>query len=386
MQTNNMEADKKKKVVVVKNRTSHAPQIEKREESVERIKLESSIVVRKYEDLKPFFEAKAKNTLNVLNNQFIAEIKNATDSIHGYSIGNGIANVATGIAIVQEIAKANKIHLEVILTPEMKQALENGLGSFQQSHKVQDNLHTMFQWRGGRTENITLREVPNLPNISNIALLMNQMQMQQTLQSIQNTLMDFAEETNRQLRNIRQAIHDDRVTKTETAKLDFETFLKEGNSYKNNMLSRINEAFANLRLELKRKLEELEDVVEKIKQKTSVEMKKLIEEEQTIMNAILETLDYFHVLSNIETYLAYIKNESDFNEQYREVQEVQKKYSDILLEYFTDKRLKILSGLCTLPKDIWRENFMPCLAQIKQSNEELLLCQRNAKESITAME
>lgn len=347
-------------------------------------KMETSIVVRKYADLKPFFEEKAKKGLIKLNNQFITEIETAATKFEKYfpAIENGISKLTAGSAIIYEIAKANKIHFEAILTPEMKKAMEIGIGGFQQSHKVPGDFHTMFQWKDGHSENITLRQVKELPNYSNMALLMNQMQMQQTMQSIQNILMDFAEETYSQLNSIQQAIHDDRIKEAEIAKRDFETFLQEGTVYETFVLHSNNTAFVNLELELKRNLEELEKKVYEIQNKrTSIGTSKLIKEEQKLMNQILETLNHFQILSNIETYMVYIRNENNFDKQNEAVQNVQRKYSEVLLDCFTEKRLKILSGLCTLPKDIWRETFMPGLAQIKQNNKELLICQNNVKEN-----
>lgn len=347
--------------------------------------METRIVVRKYSDLKPFFEEKSKNGLITLNNQLITELDKAATKLEKYfpNIENGLSKLSAGSAIIYEIAKANKMHFEAVLTPEMKKAIATGVGGFQKSHKIEGDFHTMFQWADKHTENITLRQVKELPNYSNMAVLMNQMQMQQTMQSIQNTLMDFAEETDRQLGCIQQAIHDDRIKKAEIAKRDFETFLQEGNDYKNFMLHSNNEAFVNLSTELNSNLKELEDIVQKIRnKKTSLGTQKLINKEQVLMNNVIETLNHFNVLNNIETYIAYIQNENDFNKQNETVQKIQKNYSDVLIDCFTEKRLELLSGLCTLPKDIWRENFMPGLAQIKQNNKELLICQRNVKENI----
>lgn len=346
--------------------------------------METSIVVRKYADLKPFFEEKSKKGLITLNNQFITEIETAANKFEKYfpDIENGLSRLTAGSAIIYEIAKANKIHFEAILTPEMKKAMETGVGGFQQSHKVPGDFHTMFQWKGGHSENITLRQVKELPNYSNMALLMNQMQMQQTMQSIQNTLMDFAEETDRQLNCIQQSIHDNRIMTAEIAKRDFETFLREGDSYKNFLLHSNNEAFVNISKELQNNLVELEEIVKKSNKKiTSWGIKKSIINEQKSMNKIIETLNHFQVLNNIEMYLAYIRNENDLEKQSKEIHEVQKEYSDVLINCFTEERLQVLSGLCTLPKDIWRENFMPGLAQIKQNKEELLICQNNVKEN-----
>lgn len=348
--------------------------------------MQNEIVVRSYADIKPFFEEKAKEGLVVLNNQLIPEIQSAISNLGDKipDIGNGVAKLAAGAAIIHEIAKATKTHFEAILTPEMKEALEKGIGGFEKSHKIQGDLHTMFIWKGGRTENITLREIKELPNYSNISMLMNQMQMQQTLTSIQNTLLDFAEETNRQLCFLQKAEHDNRVLKSELAKQDFETYLREGKDYKGFMLHSNNDAFLNLRLEIKTKLEELESIVQDIKnKKLSFGMKNLMVKEQEVMNQIIETLEHFHVLCNIEMYVAYRNSENDNKES---LQTVQKKYSDVLVEYFTEDRLKLLSGLCTMPKDIWHDSFMPGIEHLKQSNKELLLCKKNVRESITEVE
>ncbi len=348
----------------------------------------NEIVVRKYTDIKPFFEEKAKEGLLALNNQFIEEIEVATNSLNDKIsyIGNGLTKASAGFAIIHEIAKANKIHYEAILTPEMKEALEKGIGGFEKSQKIPGDLHTMFIWKGGQTENVTMREVQELPNYSNMAMLMNQMQMQQTLKSIQDTLLDFAEETDRQLSCLQKAEHDDRILKAELAKQNFETYIREGKDFKGFMLQSNNDAFVTLRLELKTKLEELEDVVQKIsKKKTSLGMKGLMNKEQKVMREIIETLEHFQVLCNIEMYVAYINNENN-NKNKESLHDVQKKYTDVLIEYFTLDRLKLLSGLCTLPKDIWHDNFIPGLERIKQNNKELLLCQKNAKENITEVE
>lgn len=94
--------------------------------------METSIVVRKYADLKPFFEEKSKKGLITLNNQFITEIETAANKFEKYfpDIENGLSRLAAGSAIIYEIAKANKIHFETILTPEMKKAMETGVGGF----------------------------------------------------------------------------------------------------------------------------------------------------------------------------------------------------------------------------------------------------------------
>lgn len=349
--------------------------------------MQNELVVRSYADIKPFFEEKAKEGLVVLNNQLIPEIQSAISNLVDKipDIGNGVAKVAAGAAIIHEIAKATKTHFEAILTPEMEEALKKGIGGFEKSHKIKGDFHTMFIWKGGQTENVTLREIQELPNYSNITMLMNQMQMQQTLTSIQNTLLDFAEETNRQLSFLQKAEHDNRILKSELAKQDFETYLREGKDYKGFMLHSNNDAFLNLRLELKTKLEELEGVAQDIEnKKLSFGMKNLMDKEQEIINQIIETLDNFHVLCNIEMYVAYINSESDNTKE--SLQTVQKKYSDVLVEYLTENRLKLLSGLSTMPKDIWHDSFMPGIEHLKQSNKELLLCKKNVRESITEVE
>lgn len=343
----------------------------------------NEIVVKKYTDLKPFFEQKATEGLLTLTNSFFSEIEKASiDLVDKLSTaGNVVSTAAAGGAIIYEVAKANNIHFEANLTPEMEKALQAGIGKFQQSHKITGDFHTMFQWNNGTKENITLRQIQEVPNYANIAVLANQMMMQQTLTSIQNTLMDFAEETDRQLSLLQQAVHDERMLRALTAKSDFETYLQEGEEYKAFMLHSNNEAFNNVKIELKRKLEELEETREEIRTKRlSKEMEELIKKQDNCMTEIIETLYHFQVISNIELYLAYKK------EVKQSIQEVEEKYIDVLLENFTEDRLWLLSGLSKLPNDIWHENFMPCIEKIKQNKEELLLCQKNVKENIMVAE
>ena len=347
--------------------------------------METEIIVRKYSDLKPFFEQKASERLISFNNQFISEIEFSTKSLlqNTKNIANNFSKIATGTAILGEMSKEGKTDLKAILTPEMKTALKNGTARLCESHK-DGKIFPKIQYNDNRSEFISLKEVSKMPNFSNMTMLMNQMQMQQTLNSIQNILVDFAEETDRQLCYLQKAEHDDRILKAKLAKKDFETYLQQGDAYKTTMLHSNNDAFVTLCHELETKLEELDQCVQTIKKKiTSFGTKKLMEKEQNIMKEIIETLEHLQILCNIEMYISYVNGEKDNQET---LYEVQKKYSDVLIENLTEEKLKLLSGLCTLPKDIWHDIFMPGLKQIKQNKKELLLCQKNVKENITGTE
>ena len=86
--------------------------------------METEIIVRKYSDLKPFFEQKASERLISLNNQFISEIEFSTKLLlqNTKNIANNFSKIATGTAILGEMSKAGKTDLKAILTPEMKTA------------------------------------------------------------------------------------------------------------------------------------------------------------------------------------------------------------------------------------------------------------------------
>ena len=340
--------------------------------------MDNEIIVKKYTDLKPFFETKALQNQIILNNKFLEIYDSCKNQIN---VSNKVLDATSKISnVVNYINQATpgKSKLEAILTPEMREALKNGTAKLCNSHK-DGEIFSKIQYSDGRSEFISLKEVNGAANYGNMSMLANQMQMQQTLKSIQDILTDFAEETDRQLMCLQRDNHDNRMIKAETAKLDFEDFLKENSNDYMYLMHSINEAFPSIRKEIKNNLSDLKEICDQLdKKRTSLGMKKMIDKEQVYINFILEGLTHLQVLCNIEMYVDYMRNEhKSISEKENSMINVQKKYADILLECFTQDNLELLSGLSIFPEDIWRNNFMPGIEQLNKNMKEVLICQSN---------
>lgn len=343
--------------------------------------MENEIIVKNYADLVPFFEEKILSNQIRINNLFITEVDNI--SYQNLTVSNikDAAIQASDVVNYVNQAKSGKEQLEAIFTPKMRQALENGTARLCKSHK-DGEIFSKIQYNDGSSEFISLKNVKGAPNYANMAVLANQMQMQQTIKAIQDVLMDFAEETDRQLTCLQRDNHDNRMLKAETAKLDFETFL-ESPDYIHQLKHSLNEAFPAVKKELERNLSDLQDIFEQLEnKKTSFGMKKMIQKEQILIDSILEDSSYLQVLCNIEMYLYYKQEDTNLNRINHSMFDVQKKYSEVLINSFSPKRLELLSGLSTLPEDIWRNNFMPGIKCLKTDIKEVLLCQNNVQENI----
>lgn len=344
--------------------------------------MDNEIIVKKYTDLKPFFETKALQNQIILNNNFLEIYDSCKNQVN---LSNKALDTASQISnAVNYINQATpgKSKLEAILTPKMREALKNGTAKLCNSHK-DGEIFSKIQYSDGRSEFISLKEVNGAANYGNMSMLANQMQIQQTIKSIQDILTDFAEETDRQLMCLQRDNHDNRMIKAETAKLDFEDFLKENSTDYKYLMHSINEAYPSIRKEIKNNLCDLKEICDQIdKKRTFFGMKKMIDKEQVYINFILEGLTHLQVLCNIEMYVDYMRNEhKSINEKENSMIDVQKKYADILLECFTQDKLELLSGLSIFPEDIWRNNFMPGIEQLNRNMKEVLICQNNVQEN-----
>lgn len=344
--------------------------------------MDNEIIVKKYTDLKPFFETKALQNQIILNNNFLEIYDSCKNQVN---LSNKALDTASQISnAVNYINQATpgKSKLEAILTPKMREALKNGTAKLCNSHK-DGEIFSKIQYSDGRSEFISLKEVNGAANYGNMSMLANQMQIQQTIKSIQDILTDFAEETDRQLMCLQRDNHDNRMIKAETAKLDFEDFLKENSTDYKYLMHSINEAYPSIRKEIKNNLCDLKEICDQIdKKRTSFGMKKMIDKEQVYINFILEGLTHLQVLCNIEMYVDYMRNEhKSIIEKENSMIDVQKKYADILLECFTQDKLELLSGLSIFPEDIWRNNFMPGIEQLNRNMKEVLICQNNVQEN-----
>ena len=344
--------------------------------------MNNEIVVRKYTDLKTFFENKALQNQITLNKNFLEIYDSCKNQI---DLSDKVLDTAFKISNVTNYinqATSGQSKLEAILTPEMRAALKNGTAKLCSSHK-DGEIFSKIQYNDGRSEFVSLKEINGAANYGNMALIANQIQMQQTLKRIQDILTDFAEETDRQLMCLQRDSHDNRMIKAETAKLDFEDFLKEGSSDYKYLMHSINEAFPSIRKEIKNNLCDLKEISDQIdKKRTSLGMKKMIDKEQVYINFILEGLTHLQVLCNIEIYVDYMRNEhKSINEKENSMIDVQKKYADVLIDCFTQEKLELLSGLSIFPEDIWRNSFMPGIEKLNGNIKEALICQNNVQEN-----
>ena len=346
--------------------------------------MKNEIVLRTYSDIIPFLEEESRKHLLLVNNTFIEKLDNIEkDFISSINI-NKVSNVvskAVNAAAIANQAKNSKSHLEAILTPEMKKALKDGTAKLYNSHK-DGKIFPEIRFADGRTEFLRLEKITNPQTIANITVLSNQMMMQQQLSEIQNTLTYLAEKTNEEFTNLRHELHKEKIDKVETAKADIDTYLKEGESYRPQVLSHINEAFPSLKRELLDKLKEIKDSSMKIQGK--LKAKQIIEEigkQDDGIKYVLEDLTSLQILYNIELYLTYTKNYVSEEEKNEYIRLIQKKYSDVLIEVFTDDSLELLSSLYKGTKNIWYDNCMPGMRSLRESKEEFLLCQKNVQES-----
>ena len=343
--------------------------------------MENEIVVRTYNDVIPFLENESKKNLLLQNITFVDKLNSIEEKFFSSNkINEVITIVANGAAIANQ-AKNAKSHLEAILTPEMKKALKEGTAKLYNSHK-DGKIFPEIRFDDGRTEFLRLERIADPQAIANITVLSNQMMMQQQLNDIQHTLTYLSEKTNEEFNNLRYELHKEKIDKVETAKSDIETYLREGDNYRVQVLSHINEAFPSLKRELNDKLNELKTSYDKIMNgMKSKQIKEEISKQDDNIKFILEDFTNLQVLYHIELYLTYTGNyvsEEKKNENYLLVQN---KYSDVLIEIFTDENLELLSGLYKGSKNIWYEDCLPGIQKLKENKKEFLLCQKNVQEN-----
>ena len=97
--------------------------------------MKDEIVVRKYTDLKPFFEKKALQNQVILNKNFLVlydSINNQTDL--SANIMDSASKIANAVNYINQ-ATSGKSKLEAIITPKMREALANGTAKLCNSHK-----------------------------------------------------------------------------------------------------------------------------------------------------------------------------------------------------------------------------------------------------------
>ena len=336
---------------------------------------DNELMVKSYDDIVPFLEKEAENNRLLMVNSFFESIDGLEKSKNCLkSAKNTAVNIANAAVIAQQAANSEP-HLEAILTPEMHKALKDGSAKIYNSHR--DGKFFPKIRYNKKEEFIRLDRIVDPQAVANIALMANQMMMQQQLNEIQDTLLDLSKTVNEEFANIRHEIHAGKIDQVETAKLEFNTYMIHGESYRNQVLSHLNEAFPGLKREMIEKLKELKESSDKIlnglkSKKIKEEMKK---EEENIQY-IIEDLINLQVLCNIELYMAYEDRKKEI------IQFVQKKYADALIEIFTEDRLELLNGLNRGTRNIWSENFIPGIKNIKGNQLEVLECQRNVQESI----
>jgi len=353
--------------------------------------MNNEIVVRSFSDLKSYFEAKEHDNLIYLNNEFINRLdynddnqSNNFDKINN----NNILSTVNVLTTTSQLGSGGS-RLQAVLTPEKRTALKNGTAHLCSFHK-NGEIFPKFVYASGKSEFISLESIQKLPNFANIMMTLNMMQMQQTLQSIHELLMDFIQETNRQLERLIRDHHDNHMNFVETVKLDFETFLKENNAdYRNFLLHSINEAFPVVCQDIKNNLKDLQIIYDQIEKVHSVEnMHDLMVKQDNLINYIQEGIYGLIVLSNIELYIEYERNkDKPIVEQNDSLFTIQDKYLNFFVNNFTEKRLNLLSDLCYLPdkhsKNVWQE-MKQSIKQIKQIKKEKLLCQNNVQANIMA--
>ena len=97
--------------------------------------MKDEIVVRKYTDLKPFFEKKALQNQVILNKNFLVlydSINNQADL--SANIMDSASKIANAVNYINQ-ATSGKSKLEAIITPKMREALANGTAKLCNSHK-----------------------------------------------------------------------------------------------------------------------------------------------------------------------------------------------------------------------------------------------------------
>lgn len=335
--------------------------------------MENPIVVKKLEDLTEFLESRELQKQTRLNQDFMAELEKANNCAGSVSekitdAGNKVINVAT---LIKEV-KGGKTEFRAIITQEMDKALKDKTGNLYKSHNDGQIFPEIEIRSGGKVDKkfISLEEVKSAPNYANIVMLMNQMQELEKLTSIHDTLIDFAEETNRQLNCIQRDMHDNRIIEAEHAELNFNSFLA-GDLDRNHLIDSINKAFPSLRKELEANLHDLEEITteEFSKKQESSAMEDLIQKEQNLIKYIIEDSAHLQNLYKIEMYMEYMDESHSPIEN--DTREIKKKYSEVLIKNFTQERLELLSGLNTFEKNIWYDKFMPGIKNLKADMESV---------------
>lgn len=344
--------------------------------------MENEIVVRTYNDVIPFLENESKKNLLLVNNTFIDKVNSIEEKfLSTNTINKVVSKVANGVAIANQ-AKNAKSHLEAILTPEMKKALKEGTAKLYNSHK-DGKIFPEIRFEDGRTEFLRLERIADPQAVANITVLSNQMMMQQQLSEIQDTLTYLSEKTNEEFNNLRYELHKEKIDKVETAKADLETYLREGNNYRDQVFSHINEAFPSLKRELIDKLNELNISYKKIMDGLkSKQIKEEMSKQENDIKYILEDLTNLQVLYHIELYLTYTGNYVSEEKKDDNYKIIQNKYSDVFIEIFTEDNLELLSGLYKGSRNIWYEDCLPGIKSLKENKKEYLLCQKNVQENI----
>lgn len=341
----------------------------------------TELAVKSYEDIAPFLEKKAKDNQLLVINSFLESIDGLEKSRNWVkSAKNTTVNIANAAVIAHQAANS-KPHLEAILTSEMRKALKDGSAKIYNSHR-DGKFFPKIQYNG-KEEFIRLERIADPQAVANIALMANQMMMQQQLNEIQETLIDLSKTVNEGFANLRHEIHAEKIDRVEIAKNEFNTYLTDGESYRNQVSSHLNEAFPGLKREMNEKIMQLKDSSNKILNGAKAnEIKEMMEKQSESIGIIIENLIAFQVLFNIELYMAYTKKSTSEKERNDFILRVWEKYTDALVEIFTHERLELLSGLYRGAKDIWRENFMPGIENIRERKLEVLECQRNVQGSI----
>lgn len=361
--------------------------------------MESNIIVRKYSDLKPYFETEMKNVQITLNNALLQAIDSIDESsanpnktVNLDTISNIASNVINGAVIGHQVINAQS-HYEAFLSPEARQALKDGTAKIFHSHKTEGGkFFPKIQFDNGKEEFLTLTKITDPQMIANIAGLVNQMEMQQKINDIQTTLIDFVETTNKQFEELRQELHYDRLAKVESAKLDFESYRKEvieGNdssTYKTIIKSKINDAFSYLNVDFIGKMRELQQLASELnnpkKNKlNSQSIRDKIQNEKENIKYIIEDMQYFQVLYYIELFLIYENSSRDIKNQNTVIADIGNKYIEPIKNVLSSQNLKLLSDLYVGDKNIWQDIFIPKIEKLTKTQKELIECKNNVLEN-----
>ncbi len=360
--------------------------------------MENCLAVRKYTDLKPFFETEMKSIQISLNNALLQAIdsidKSSANSIKDGTL-NTISNIASTItnsAVVGHQVLNAQSHYEAFLSPEARQALKDGTAKIFHSHKTEGGkFFPKIQFDNGKEEFLTLTKVTDPQMIANIAGLVNQMEIQQKINDIQTSLINFVETTNKQFEELRQELHNDRLAKVESAKLYFESYRKvviNGNdslTYKTIIKSKINDAFAFLNVDYNGKMRELQQLASELnnpKNKfNSQTIRDKIQQEQENIKYIIEDTQYFQVLYYIELFLVYENSSKDTKNKNAIIADIGNKYIEPIKNVLSSQNLKLLSDLYVGDKNIWQDIFIPKIEILTKTQKELIECKNNVLEN-----